>query len=42
MSPKRTEAADARDSYDLAVRAVGERVKAGDPIPPFFLPVSAK
>jgi N6-adenosine-specific RNA methylase IME4 len=28
---------DARDSYTDAVRAVGERVKNGSPIPPFFL-----
>lgn len=31
------EAADARDSYDEAIRAIKERVKAGEPIPPFFL-----
>jgi site-specific DNA-methyltransferase (adenine-specific) len=32
------EAADARDSYDEAVRAIGERVKTGEPVPDFFLP----
>jgi site-specific DNA-methyltransferase (adenine-specific) len=31
------EVADARGSYDEAVRAVGERVKAGAPVPDFFL-----
>lgn len=30
------EAADARGSYDEAVRAIGERVKAGAPVPDFF------
>jgi N6-adenosine-specific RNA methylase IME4 len=29
--------ADARDSYDLAVREIGAKVKAGAPVPPFFL-----
>jgi hypothetical protein len=28
--------ADARDSYDLAVRTIGEKVRAGAEIPPFF------
>ena len=27
---------DAHDSYIEAVRAIGARVKAGEPIPPFF------
>ena len=31
------EAADARGSYDEAVRAIGERVKSGAPVPDFFL-----
>jgi hypothetical protein len=31
------EAADARDSYIEAVRSIGERVKAGEPVPDFFL-----
>jgi hypothetical protein len=30
------EEADARDSYDLAVRTIGEKVRAGEPVPPFF------
>ncbi len=35
FAPIRTfdEAVDARDSYDEAVHAVGERVKAGEPVP---------
>ena len=36
------EAADARGSYDEAVRAIGERVKAGEPVPDFFLPTAVK
>lgn len=36
------EGADARASYDEAVRAIGERVKAGEPVPPFFLPTVNK
>ena len=35
-APAFDEAQDARDSYDLAVRTIGERVKAGEPIPDFF------
>jgi hypothetical protein len=31
------EVADARDSYNEAARVIGERVKAGAPIPDFFL-----
>jgi len=31
------DATDARDSYTEAVRAIGERVKAGAPVPDFFL-----
>jgi hypothetical protein len=27
---------DARDSYDLAVRTIGEKVRAGEPVPSFF------
>ncbi len=27
---------DARGSYDEAIRVIGERVKAGEPIPDFF------
>jgi site-specific DNA-methyltransferase (adenine-specific) len=31
------EAIDSKESYDLAVQAIGERVKAGAPVPDFFL-----
>lgn len=31
---------DALRSYHVAVAAIGERVKAGEPVPPFFAPPS--
>lgn len=42
FAPPYDEAADARDSYTEAVRVIGERVKAGAPVPDFFLPTDNK
>jgi DNA modification methylase len=36
FDPPYDEAADSKASYELAVRAIGERVKAGAPVPEFF------
>ena len=37
FAPAYNPEADAIGSYNDAVRAVGERVKAGEPVPEFFL-----
>lgn len=37
-SPEYDEAADALESYNVGMKAIGERVAAGEPVPAFLLP----